>query len=153
MKSYCDVVLLDIKNYIWVFFRIVYSRDCLRILLRSGGWLKYCERAKIYNPLWNVFKGKWSFTSKPWQFRGKTKTFAKIFVRISQTYCRISHFFAKINKATLRKNCFCEILRKVIFQKKHKNHSCRKYISREIFAKRFSLETQVVTLIKVCLEK
>ena len=42
---------------------------------------------------------------------------AKIFVRISQTYCRISHFFAKINKATLCKNCFCEILRKVIFQK------------------------------------
>ena len=94
---------------------------------------------------------------------------AKIFVRISQTFSKISHFFAKIKKATyimrklckisentFRKNCFCEILRKMILRKKYFTKII--VVENIFFAKfsrnnlSFSLETQVVILTEVFLE-
>ena len=79
---------------------------------------------------------------------------AKIFVRISQTFSKISHFFAKIKKATyimrklckisentFRKNCFCEILGKMILRKKYftKIIVVENIFFFEIFAKQFIL--------------
>lgn len=105
-------------------------------------------------------KRKLTHTNKIYGFQGifkyiplwiKVRKFSFVFHKLIAEFLIFSR---KLIKRHYAKIVFVKFWEKWFFKKIHKNHSCcRKYISREIFAKRFSLETQVVTLIKVCLEK